>query len=135
MRPRWFNFPPKEPPPPPEPPVPDYLPEGLYFLEVEHIEEKMSQYHNEYYGLRCKVLDFGVHPDFRVYFVLSTTAQARWRLAEFIEAATARRPLGQFLFMPEEYIGSRFRAELTTVYFRQQQRQKVGNLFPLEYRG
>lgn len=130
LRPRWLNIPPPEPPDdPPGPPVPDFLPEGEYLLEVESIEEKTSQFGNIYYSLKCKIITPKVHPEFRVYFIISTAPTALWKFAEFIEATTGFRPVGQFQFTPQQYFGSRFNALLKIDKFQNHYRNVVVKVY------
>lgn len=128
LKPRWINIPPDSPDDPPPGP-PDYVPEGRYVLEVEQIEEKQSQWGNEYYSLRCKVIDPFIHEDFRIYMILSTAQRALWRFGVFIEAVHGARPSGQFLFRPIDYLGVRFGADLTHATFNGKRHNQVGNLY------
>lgn len=100
---------------------------------VEKFEERVSQFNNRYYHVRCAVILPEVHPDFRVHLILSLTPKAMWRLGEFVEATTGERPEGQFLFNPREYMGSTFYADLTVATYNQKQFNQVGNLYFWEH--
>lgn len=127
---RWIQLPPKDPPPP-SPPVPGYIEEGRYLLEILTVEEAESSYGNPYYKMECKVIHPAVHDDFRVYFVLSLTEKAMWRMREFLEAIwNVQIADGLVSITPTKWIGMKFYADLRINRFQGHDRNEVGRLYP-----